>query len=251
VPASGARVEEATGCDPPRAGRTTGGVPLLRHTIQVAWKDLRVELRSREIVYTTGFFAILLVVVFSFAFPRTEQAVRDAAPGMLWVAMAFAGTVGLGRAFDREREGDTMRALLLSPAPRLSVFLGKAIAIAALIAAVSAIVMPLLWLFLQAPVFTHLVPMAVVLVLGAIGFAIVGTVFAAMLLRVRSRDVLLPVVLYPILVPLFIAGTSATAATFPPVPNLDIAWYWIQFLAVYDAIFFGVALWTFESLVIE
>jgi heme exporter protein B len=170
---------------------------------------------------------------------------------MLWVAMAFAGTVGLGRAFDREREGDTMRALLLSPAPRLSVFLGKAIAIAVLIAAVAIIVMPLLWLFLQAPVFTHLVPMVVVLVLGAIGFSIVGTVFAAMLLRVRSRDVLLPVVLYPILVPLFIAGTSATAATFPPVPNLDIAWYWIQFLAVYDAIFFGVALWTFESLVIE
>jgi ABC-type transport system involved in cytochrome c biogenesis permease component len=131
------------------------------------------------------------------------------------------------------------------------VFLGKAIAIAVLIAAVAVIVMPLLWLFLQAPVFTHLVPMVVVLVLGAIGFAIVGTVFAAMLLRVRSRDVLLPVVLYPILVPLFIAGTSATAATFPPVPNLDIVWYWIQFLAVYDAIFLGVALWTFESLVIE
>jgi heme exporter protein B len=217
----------------------------------VAGKDLRVELRSREIVYTTGFFAILLVVVFSFAFPRDEEAVIAAAPGMLWVAMAFAGTVGLGRAFDREREGDTMRALLLSPAPRLSVFLGKATAIGVLVASVSAIVAPLLVLLLQAPLFEHPLELLVVLALGALGFALVGTVFAAMLLRVRSRDVLLPVVLYPILMPLFIAGTSATAAAMPPVPNLDIAWYWIQFLAVYDAIFLGVALWTFESLVIE
>jgi heme exporter protein B len=225
--------------------------PLLRHTVAIARKDLLVELRSREILYTTVFFAVLLVVVFSFAFPRTEQAVIGAAPGMLWVAVAFAGTIGLGRAFDREREGDTMRALLLSPAPRLAVFLGKAAAIAGLIAAVSAVVAPLLVLFLAAPLFEHPGVLAIALVLGAIGIALIGTVFAAALLRVRSRDVLLPVMLYPLLVPLFIAGTSATAATMPPVPNLDIAWYWIQFLAVYDAIFFGVALWTFESLVIE
>jgi len=214
-------------------------------------KDLRVELRSREILYTTGFFAVLLVVVFSFAFPHDEIAVAGATPGMLWVIMAFAGTVGLGRAFDREREGDTMRALLLSPAPRLAVFFGKALAITALVATVAAISAPLLALLLQAPVFVNPLEVAVALALGAIGFALVGSVFAAMLLRTRSRDVLLPVVLYPILVPLFIAGTHATAEALPPVPNLDAAWYWIQFLAVYDAIFFGVALWTFESLVIE
>ena len=99
---------------------------LLRQAGRVAWKDLRIELRSREIVYTMAFFGALIVVVFSFAFPRDIRIVRGAAPGMLWVAIAFAGTVGLGRAFDRERENDTMRALLLSPAPRLAVFLGSA-----------------------------------------------------------------------------------------------------------------------------
>ena len=226
-------------------------VPILRHAAAVAWKDLRVELRSREIVYTTGFFAGLLVVIFSFTFSRNEKVVAASTPGMLWVAVAFAGTVALGRAFDREREGDTMRALLLSPAPRLSVFFGKTLGITVLVLAVAAVVVPLLALLLQAPLFHQPLPMVVALVLGAFGFALVGSVFAAMLLRVRSRDVLLPVVLYPILVPLFIAGTKATAATMPPVPNLDAAWYWIQFLGVYDAVFLGISLWTYESLVIE
>ena len=82
--------------------------------LAIAWKDLRIELRSREIVYTMAFFGGLIVVVYSFAFPVKPDLVRAAAPGMLWVAIAFAGTIGLGRAFDRERENDTMRALLAS-----------------------------------------------------------------------------------------------------------------------------------------
>jgi ABC-type transport system involved in cytochrome c biogenesis permease component len=93
--------------------------------------------------------------------------------------------------------------------------------------------------------------MIVLLMLGALGFALVGTVFAAMLLRVRSRDVLLPVVLYPILVPLFIAGTRGTAALLASRADLDAAWYWIQFLGIFDGAFLVVSLWTFESLVIE
>src|SRR5690348_14560057 len=112
----------------------------LKHAARIAWKDLRVELRSREIVYTMGFFGAVIVVVYSFAFPADPELVRSAAPGMLWVAIAFAGTIGLGRAFDRERENDTMRALLLTPVPRLAVFFGKTIAITVLVLAVALIV---------------------------------------------------------------------------------------------------------------
>lgn len=224
---------------------------LLRHAARVAWKDLRIELRSREILYTMAFFGALIVVVFSFAFPRDIRIVRGAAPGMLWVAIAFAGTIGLGRAFDRERENDTMRALLLAPVPRLAVFLGKAVAIGLLVLAVTAVVTPLLALFLDAPLFQEPGPLVLVLVLGAIGFANVGSVFAATLLKVRSRDVLLPVVLYPLLIPLFVSGVSATEALIAERANLDAAWYWIKFLGIYDAVFLVVSVWTFESLVIE
>ncbi len=224
---------------------------VLRQAGRIAWKDLRVELRSREIIYTMAFFAALLVVIYSFAFPNKPDVVRAALPGMLWVTIAFAGTIGVGRAFDRERENDTMRALLLAPISRLAVFMGKAIAIALLVLSVAAIVAPLLVLFFNAPLFAEPGMMILVIVLGASGFAIVGSVFAATLLKVRSRDVLLPVILYPLLVPLFVAGTKATAALVADDPELATAWYWIQFLGIYDAAFLVLSFWVFESLVIE
>jgi heme exporter protein B len=224
---------------------------MLRHAARVAWKDLRIELRSKEIVYTMAFFGALIVVIYSFAFPLKPDLVRAAVPGMLWVAIAFAGTVGLGRAFDRERENDTMRALLLAPIPRLSVFLGKAMSVAVLALAVAVVCAPLLALLLDAPLFAQPGPIILALVLGAIGFAVVGSVFAATLLKVRSRDVLLPVVLYPILIPLFVAGTHATEALIASNVDFDKAWYWIGFLGIYDAAALVMSLWVFESLVIE
>jgi heme exporter protein B len=228
---------------------TALGTSFLRLAGVVAAKDLRVELRSREVLYTMSFFAAVIVVVFSFAFVKDQRALVEAVPGVAWAAVVFAGTIGLGRAFDREREGDTMRALLLSPAPRLAVFAGKTVAIAALVFAVEAVVLPLCLLFFNVDLGAAVLHLALVLVLGAIGFSVVGTVFAAMLLRVRSRDVLLPVVLYPILVPMIMAGTKATSTLLAGATG--DAWFWTQFLAAYDAIFVIVALWTFEALVIE
>ncbi len=224
---------------------------LLRQSARIAWKELRIELRSKEILYTMAFFGGLLVVIYSFAFPRDHRAIVGSTPGMLWVTFAFAGTIGLGRAFDREREHDTMRALLLAPVPRLAVFLGKAVAITVLVLAVAAMVLPLLAIFLDAPVFAHPGPLILAVALGVIGFAVTGTVFAATLLKVRSRDVLLPVILYPLLVPLFVAGTRATAALIGTPASFEEAWYWIEFLGIYDAVFLVVSVWIFESLVIE
>jgi heme exporter protein CcmB len=172
-------------------------------------------------------------------------------PGMLWTAIAFTGTIGLGRGFDRERENDTMRALLLAPVPRLAVFLGKAMATAVLVLSVAAICAPLLAVFLDVPLFSYPLPLVLIIVLGSIGIAVTGSVFAATLLKVRSRDVLLPVILYPLLIPLFVAGTKCTAGLVAEIPNLDAAWYWIQFLGIYDTSFLVVSVWIFESLVIE
>jgi heme exporter protein CcmB len=223
---------------------------MLRHAFRIAWKDLRIEVRSKEIFMTVTFFGALLVVIYSFAF-QDKSAIRAAVPGMLWVALAFTGTIALGRAFDRERENDTMRALLLAPIPRLAVFLGKALAMAALILAVALIVVPLLALWLNAPLFEFPLELAGIVVAGAFGIAIVGSVFAATLLKARSRDVLLPVVLYPILLPLFVAGTRCTAALVAEHPDLEVAHYWISFVGIYDAAFLVLSLWVFESLVIE
>ena len=212
------------------------------------------EFRSREIVYTMTFFASMVVVLFSFAFLReTDEGVMidvaDLSPGFIWVAVLFAGTLGLSRAFDRERESGTMRALLLSPMPRASIFAGKAVSIAVMCMVVELVVVPLVAFFFDAPIFVEPVMLLASLVFGTLGISIVGSVFAAMLLKSKSRDVLLPVVLYPILVPLFIAGIKSMTSM---MQGLDgDAWFWIKFMGVYDTVFVVAALWTFESLVIE
>ena len=219
----------------------------------LVWKDLRVEFRSREIIYTMAFFAVMVVLMFSFGFLREGkqgQMVEPAevAPGFLFIAVIFAGTLGLSRAFDREREGDTMRGLLLSPVPRSAIIAGKAVAIAVFILTVELLVVPLIWLFFDAPILAAPLTLAVILILTALGFATVGSVFAGILLRSRSRDVLLPIVLYPLVVPLLIAGVKGVAEIVLAGPD---AFFWIKFLVFYDVLFAAVALWTFESLVIE
>jgi len=224
----------------------------LNQVATLAAKDLRVEFRSKEIILTMMFFAVVIVLMFSFAFLREMSdgrvvAVADVAPGFLFVSVLFAGTLGLSRAFDRERESDTMRGLLLSPVPRSAIFLGKAAGIVVFVGLTELVVLPSVWFFFEAPIGRQPLMLALVLVLATLGFAIVGTVFAAMLLRVPSRDVLLPVVLYPILMPLLIAGIKALAGVFAGNPQ----WFWIKFLIVYDASFAVAALWIFESLVIE
>jgi heme exporter protein CcmB len=226
----------------------------LAHAATVAWKDLRVELRTREILSTMVFFAVMIVLVCSFTFVEKVPSIGDLSSGILWIAVAFSGTLGLGRAFDREREGSTMRALLLAPAPRGAIFLGKAVGIVGYMLIVEAVVLPAVGVLFGTPLARHPLELLLVMVLCTLGFATVGSVFAGMLLRSRAREVLLPVILYPVLMPALIAGIKGTSVLWQPGPDasaLPQAWFWIKFLLVFDAIFLTVALWAFESLVVE
>ena len=241
----------ANSCLEVPAGRKLGAVGLLRHTGAIIWKDLRVEMRSGEIVLNMTFFAAMVVLIFSFAFVKETGVDPTVVPGLLWVALTFAGTLGLSRAFDRERDGDTMRALLLSPAPRASIFLGKALAISVLIAMTAVVLVPVSMILLAAPLMDYPLALITFLTLGIFGIAIVGSTFSAMLLRVRSRDVLLPVMLYPILAPLLLIGTQATTKLVLETPDIAGAWRLARFLGAYDLVFLVFALWIFESVVIE
>jgi heme exporter protein CcmB len=214
-------------------------------------KDLTVEVRSREIAYTTIFFAVSCVLVFAFALVKEGKPPEDGAAGILWIAIAFAGTLALGRGFERERQTETLRALLLAPAPRPAVYVGKLLGIITLLVGAEAVLVPLVTLLYQAPLLAHPVWLAVILVTGTLGFAAVGTLFAAMLVRANSRDVLLPVLLYPITVPVIIAGVRGTAALLQPVVDLEIVRFWIALLVAFDVVFVTLALWTFEPLMTD
>jgi heme exporter protein CcmB len=240
--------------------------------IRAAWliarKDLVVEARSRELAYTTVFFAVACVLVFAFAFirdgrsldlaptgPATEQvlpvSVSDAAAGILWVAIAFSGTLALGRAFERERQSETLKALLLAPTERAAIYLGKLAGMIALMMGVELVLVPIVGLLFDVPVGRAPWLIAGLLVAGTVGFAAVGTLFAAMLVRAHSRDVLLPVLLYPITVPVIIAGVRGTSAILGAEPNLDAATSWLSILVFFDAVFVTLALWTFAPVMSE
>jgi heme exporter protein B len=223
----------------------------LRQALRIAAKDLRIEWRSREILSTMTFLAVVVVLIFSFAFVVGDA--RPPAPvtsGILWIAVIVSGTVGLGRTFDREREGEAIRSLLLSPAPRGAIYLGKLAATVALMLAVEVVLTFLAGLLFSSRIGAELGRVAILLVLGTIGFAAVGCVFSAALLRSRSRDVLLSALLYPIVVPIVIAGARGTAQLIDPLaPDLDGATFWTQFLLAVDVIFITIGLWSFEPVV--
>jgi heme exporter protein CcmB len=222
---------------------------------RAAWlvlkKDLTVEVRSLEIALTTLFFAVSAVMVFAFALVQEGRAPDDGAAGILWIAIAFAGTLALGRTFEREKQAETLRALLLAPAPRPAVYVGKLLGIVALLLGTEMILVPLVAFLFQAPFFAHPWWLLFILAGGTLGFASVGTLFAAMLVRLRSRDVLLPVLLYPITVPVIIAGVRATATLLQPEVEFPIVRFWVALLLTFDVVFVTLALWTFEPLMTD
>lgn len=223
--------------------------------LRVAWlvvrKDLTVEIRSLEILSTTLFFAVTVVLVFSFGLIKEGRAPDDVAAAILWIAIAFSGTLALGRTFDRERQNETLRALLLAPADRPALYVGKLAGIVLLLALVELLLVLLVGLLFQAPILSNTLLLIALLATGTIGYAAVGTLFAAMLVRARSRDVLLPIMLYPITVPVMIAGVRGTAALFQPTPDPAMAQFWLGLLFFFDAVFVTLALWTFEPLMTD
>jgi len=223
--------------------------------LRTAWlivrKDVAIEARSWEVVTTTLFFATATVLIFAFAFVKEGQAAEDAASGILWIAIAFSGTLALGRTFERERYSETLRALLLAPAPRPALYLGKLLGMVALLGFTEALLVPMIAFMFQAALFSRPLLLVALLAGGTVGFTAVGTLFAAMLVRARSRDVLLPILLYPITIPVIIAGVRGTAALLAATPDEATATMWIGILAAFDVVFVTLALWTFEPLMTE
>ena len=224
---------------------------VLRDAWRIARKDFTVEARSRELVLTLLFFSLACLLIFAFAFVRGRSTVDNAPAGIIWITVVFAGTLALGRTFERERQGDTLRALLLTPIERPSIYLGKLLSQLILLAGVQAMILPLVGLLFGAPILRAPALLVGLLALGTIGFAAVGTLFAAMLVRAASRDLLLPVVLYPITMPAILAGMQGTLWILGPEPDLDLARNWLAMLIFFDAVFITLALWTFGPVMRE
>lgn len=227
-----------------------GGGRLPGQVLQILAKDLRVEWRSREIIYTMVLFAALVVLMFAFALGSEAPPRGSVVGGILWIVVAFTGSLGLSRLFDGERERRGASALLLACSSPAAIYLAKLAGVLLFVGVVEAVVLPLMVLLfdlaLPAPGL-----LALTLLLGTLGFCAVGTLFSAGLMQARGRAVLLSILLFPIATPVIVAGSKATAALLSSPVAPDQAMVWIKLLVVFDAVFVTLSLWAFGPLLRE
>jgi heme exporter protein B len=225
-------------------------VRALRLALWIARKDLRLELRSRQNFLTVLFFAFIVIVIFNFAFDPGSTAVAEVSPAILWVAFLFAGMLSLGNAFALEREEACMLGLLLAPVPRGVIFLGKFLANLLFLLAMEAIIFPIFVVFFNIRLTGDFLWLLLVVMLVDTGFVAVGTLFSAMTMSLKTREVLLPILLFPVVVPVVIAGVRATAAVFQGQGPAAMA-SWLKLLVGFDLVFMLVCYSVFQYVVEE
>jgi heme exporter protein B len=216
-----------------------------RRALIVAWKDLVVERRSKETLNALLFFSLALLFVFQFTLGPDRERLAAVLPGVLWLGFILSGVLGLGRTFLVERDNDCWEALLLAPGDKSAVYVGKLAASLALMLVVEAIVLALFTLFFNVDLWPVLPGLALVIVLGTLGIAAVGALFAAMTAQVRTRELLFPVLLLPVLVPVLLGTVKATEALLLREPLTSVAHWW-QLLVAADVVYVVVGLLTFD-----
>ncbi len=218
----------------------------LRQIGAIVAKDLAAELHTREILSAMFVFAVLALVIFSFALDLEGAAGRAAAPGVLWTTIAFSGTLGLSRSLAREQQTAGISGLLLAAEDRAVIFAGKALGSFLLMLIVEAVLLPLGTVLLGVNLLR--LELGLIVLLGTLGYATVGTLIAAIAVNTRAREVMLPILLLPLLIPLLIGAVQATAGLLEGLRLAEVG-VWVRLLVVYDLLMAAVALLTFESVV--
>ena len=220
----------------------------LRAIRAMVWKDLTTELRSRELFSAMLVFALLVILIFNFALELDISTRETVTSGVLWVTFAFAGTLGLNRSMAVEKDRGCLDGLLLVPVDRSALYFGKALSNLIFMLIVEAIVLPVYSVLYDVNLF-HPGLMAVIL-LGSVGYAAVGTLLSTMAVQARTRDVLLPILLFPVVLPLLVAALRACNGFLQGFEMMEI-WPWINLLIAYDVIFIAAAFMVFDYVVGE
>jgi heme exporter protein B len=231
-----------------RQSTRSGAGQFIRAISAIIWKDLAAELRSRELLSAMLVFALLVILVFNFALELDAQARSTVTAGVLWVTFAFAGTLGLNRSMAMEKDRGCLDGLLLAPVDRSSIYFGKAIGNLIFMLIVEAIVIPVYSLLYSVNLFNP--GLLLVILLGSIGYVAVGTLLSTMAVQTRTRDILLPVLLFPLVIPILIAAVKSSTGFLQGVDIADIR-PWVNLLIVYDVIFSAVAFMVFDYIVEE
>jgi heme exporter protein B len=214
----------------------------------VVWKDLTAEIRSREVFSAMLVFALLVVLIFNFALDLEAGTRASITSGVLWVTFTFAGTLGLNRSMAQEKDRGCMDGLLMAPVDRSAIYMGKVIGNLVFMFAVEIVVIPVFSVLYN----VNLINFGLILVvlLGSVGYIAVGTLLASMAVQTRTRDMLLPILLFPVVIPLIVAAVKASAGFIQSLPMNEIT-PWLNLLIVYDVVFLAVAWMVFDYVVEE
>ena len=222
----------------------------MRKVWAIIRKDIVTEMRTKELFSSMLTFSLLVTVIFSFAFGFSTELVRLSAPAMLWITFTFAGVLGLSRSFALEKEGNAVLGLLLTPTDRSLIYFGKMISGTIFVFIVGIIIVPMFILFFNLSFLATLVPLVPVIFLGALGFVSVGTLFSAMAVNTRLREVLLPILLFPIIIPLIVSAVKLTGLVLEGKP-LSEGSSALQLLIAFDIIFIAACAVVFEFVIEE
>ncbi len=212
----------------------------------ILWKDLRSEIRSRQMWMSMGLFALLVLIIFNFAFDLRVDNQAAVAPGVLWIAFVFASLLGLGRTIAAEREQGSLDRLLLCPVDRKAIYLAKLLGNVLFIGVVEIVAIPVFIGLFALPL--AVAPLLPIVLLGTIGISAVGTLFSAMAAATRTRELLLPILIFPLIVPVVIAAVRATGSLLLASSNEPP---WLGLIAAFDVIFLSVSMLTFEYVIEE
>jgi heme exporter protein B len=220
----------------------------LKQAWTLAWKDIVTELRTREMLLSMFLFGFLVVLIFNFGI---EPGIRDenlVKPGVLWAAFTFAAILGLNRSFASEKENDCLQGLLLCPVDRAVIYLGKFIGNFVFLLSMGLIVFLFFSVLYNVDVAAVILPLGLILVLGTVGFCAVGTLFSALSVGLRARDVMLAILLFPIMVPVVLSAAKSSGAVLDG-KGLTGSGGWLVLLVVYDVVFIAISIMTFDYVV--
>ncbi|MCD4816327.1 MAG: heme exporter protein CcmB [Methanosarcinales archaeon] len=222
----------------------------MKDFLYLAWKDLLMEFRTKQMLNSMVIFSLLVIVIFNYSFSNIlfNIDVADIAPGILWIAFTFAGMLGLSRSFASEMEEGCLDGLKLCPVDPSTIYLGKVVSNLVIMFMIEAIIVPLFIVLFNFSDVKGLAGLIVIILLGTIGFILVGTLFSALTVNMRTREILLPVILFPIIIPLIMSSVMATQKVLS-TGDLFSAIDEIRLLVVYDLVFFIAAQLVFEYVI--
>ncbi len=233
---------------PPRDAERRAFSHFFRTLGAVVWKDLAAELHSRELLSAMLVFALLVILIFNFALELDVKTRSTVTAGVLWVTFTFAGTLGLNRSMSIEKDRGCLDGLLLAPVDRSAIYFGKALGNLIFMLIVEAIVLPIYSVLYNVNLLHP--GLLVVTLLGSIGYVTVGTLLATMAVQARTRDILLPILLFPVTIPVILGAVKGSSGFLQGIPMAEIT-PWINLLVAYDVIFLAVAFMVFEDVVEE